>query len=128
MTSKVKMAWVIILVESWLGIVTSAIIIILALLGGSALKTASDSMAGGLAFGLSFGVLGFISLAVSVFGLLVARGIKAKAGWAKIAGIILGILNLPGFPLGTILGVLVLVGLINDDASSWFNTSVATKQ
>lgn len=62
----------------------------------------------------------------SFLALLSAPGILAGAGllgykpWARILALVLGILNLPGFPLGTFLGVYSLVILLDDKASRLF--------
>jgi hypothetical protein len=59
----------------------------------------------------------------AVFGaifLFTAKGISNRKNWAKIVGILLGVLMLPGFPVGTVLGIFVLIGLLSQDANTWF--------
>jgi len=43
---------------------------------------------------------------------------RNKKNWAKVVGIILGILLLPGIPVGTVLGVFILIGLFSEEANS----------
>lgn len=119
MNSKVKMARICILIEAWLGIISSVIVLAMTFLGVGVLNS-YDSQIGGLAFGAFMGIFGLVGLALSILAFFVAKGIRDKANWARIVGIILGILNLTGFPIGTLLGVLILIGLLGEDASEWF--------
>ncbi len=48
--------------------------------------------------------------------------IKFKA-WARVMALVLGLLNLPGFPLGTVLGIYTFVSLLNSDAEVAFARS-----
>jgi len=49
-----------------------------------------------------------------------AHCIKEKKNWAKIVGIIMTILVVGNFPIGTVLGVLILIGIFDQTANSWF--------
>lgn len=62
---------------------------------------------------------GFIFL-ISVPGIIAGLGLLAYQGWARILAIILGILNLPGFPTGTILGAYTLYVMLDDETSALF--------
>jgi hypothetical protein len=65
-------------------------------------------------------ITGFL-LVVSLPGIVAGIGLLAYKNWARILGIILGILNLPGFPTGTILGVYSLYVLLDDETSALFS-------
>jgi len=63
-----------------------------------------------------------ISVVAVLFGLMAIPsiiagwGLSQKKGWARILTIILAILSLPQFPVGTAIGVYALVILFNDEA------------
>ncbi len=51
---------------------------------------------------------------------LVARGARQHKDWARIATIVIGIISVFGFPVGTIIGIYLLVN------SSWADTVAAS--
>jgi hypothetical protein len=65
-------------------------------------------------------------VAIGLLVLLSAPGIIAGLGllsfkpWARILALILAILNLPGFPTGTILGIYTLWALLDDESARLF--------
>ncbi len=70
---------------------------------------------------------GFLGLPVIIFGIILfifyiitAKGIANKRNWAKILAIIFGILMLPWIPIGTILGIFILLNIFNDQSKIWF--------
>jgi hypothetical protein len=65
-------------------------------------------------------VVGGFLLLVSAPGIIAGIGLLGYRNWARILALILGILNLPGFPVGTILGVYTLVVLLQDQTSRLF--------
>lgn len=62
---------------------------------------------------------GFLAL-VSLPGIIAGVGLLAYRSWARILALVLGILNLPGFPVGTILGVYTLYVLLDDETAQRF--------
>ena len=75
----------------------------------------------------ALGVLGLVGLfvallmaALSLPGLLAGYGLLKRANWGRILAIIIGILNLPSFPLGTALGVYALYVLFQTEAEAYF--------
>lgn len=82
----------------------------------------------GALVGGSIGLVIFIGVgAMGVFYLVVARALKNKKNWAKIAAIVLAILMLGSFPIGTIFGVFVLVGIFDNETDAWFGEKVVTQ-
>jgi hypothetical protein len=75
---------------------------------GSALLGAT-----GVILSLSFAALG-------VAGIVAAEGIGRGKTWSRPLGISLGAVGLPLFPVGTLLGVFVLTGLLSADGRAWF--------
>ncbi len=68
----------------------------------------------------------FLAAGFAVFGiagLVIASGIAKGRPWARIAGIAVAILLLVGFPVGTILGIIALMGLLGRDARDWFGAA-----
>lgn len=63
----------------------------------------------GAVFAIFIGVLGVPSL-------LCGWGLLTYRRWARVLGIVLSILHVPNFPLGTLLGGYGLWVLMNDDA------------
>lgn len=55
--------------------------------------------------------------------LFVARGLLEMKNWARWCAIVLAIFSLPGFPIGTIAGILILVYLVKEDTSALFERS-----
>ncbi len=113
--SKIKTNATIFKVLGWIGLIIS-------ILAGLGLIIA------GIAIGdealIVFLITGFVSLVVGVIGgllyIFTAKGILNKKGWAKILGIILAILALSGFPIGTALGIWILVNFFSDEGKAWF--------
>lgn len=62
---------------------------------------------------------GFLTL-VSLPGIIAGFGLLAYRPWARVLALVLGILNLPGFPLGTVLGVYTLYVLLDDETAQRF--------
>ena len=64
-------------------------------------------------------LIGSIFLLVSACGIFVGWGLMKHQSWARIAGIILGVMVLFHFPLGTALGVYTLWVLLSDDGTQY---------
>jgi hypothetical protein len=82
----------------------------------------SDMPTGGrLLASMVLGVGVTLTLLVGVVCSLVAWGLWNKAPWARIAGLVLAILHLPFFPVGTAIGTATLWYLgTHDDAKTAF--------
>ena len=65
-------------------------------------------------------LVGGISALLSVPGVIAGIGLLGLKRWARVLAIILGILNLPGFPVGTLLGVYSLYVMLDDETSALF--------
>jgi hypothetical protein len=65
----------------------------------------------------------FLAAGFVVFGvadLVIASGIAKGRPWARIAGIVVSVIYLIAVPVGTILGIIALAGLLGRDARDWF--------
>lgn len=66
--------------------------------------------------------LGALFMVLSLPGLITGIGLLKMRPWARIAGIILGALNLFNVPFGTVLGIYALWVLLNKDTEALFGT------
>jgi len=77
---------------------------------GSALLGAT-----GILLALGFAVFGVIDLAI-------ASAIAKGKPWARMAGIVMAVILLVLVPVGTVLGIFALKGLVGPDARAWFGS------
>lgn len=70
--------------------------------------------------GVAFFVLIFTA-AFAVVDFLTAQAVEKKESWSYTAAIVLGILMLFSFPIGTVLGILILIGIFSDEGKAWFD-------
>jgi len=68
-------------------------------------------------------ICGGFLLLLAIPGLIVGIGLLKYKEWARILGIILSVLNLLNFPLGTALGIYALIILLNDETTPLFQES-----
>lgn len=79
------------------------------------------------AFGTSVGVTIFgiclvvYSLVVAALDIVAGLGLLNEERWARILGIVLGVLNLIRFPLGTALGIYTLWVLLQEETTFLFS-------
>lgn len=62
----------------------------------------------------------FLTLVISIPGLIVGIGLVKFRPWARVLGIVLSALNLLNFPFGTALGAYGLWALLNAETESLF--------
>ncbi len=82
----------------------------------------------GAAFAATAGMgVFFIIMGVVVFILyfITAKGVANKRNWGKILAIIFGILMLPSIPIGTVLGIIILINIFGEQGKAWFAGTVA---
>ncbi len=116
-------------VLGWLHFVTHVLYVaggVAILFLGSALASATAAAAGGheampVAALLAAGgwIIAGALLVIGVPGTAIGWGLAHEAAWARIPGIILSILCLPAFPVGTALGVYGLVVLFHPETEPY---------
>ena len=75
----------------------------------------------GLGVGLAVLCFGMIvSGAFGIARLVVGFGLLNLSPWARWAAVVLAILGLGGFPIGTVIGVLMLIYLLSDEGRAAF--------
>ena len=67
------------------------------------------------------GGFGFFLAALGAVSILGGWGLLKRQNWARILAIIISVLNLPGFPIGTALGVYGLWVLLSDQSKPEFS-------
>ncbi len=111
-------------IVGWLWIVNGMLSILMAIIGLAVINwpgtvpNPRDSILASTG-ALCFFLPGIIAYIVAGYGLL-----KYKS-WARILAIILAILNLILFPIGTALGIYTLVIMFNDETKALFSGEVA---
>ena len=111
---------------AWLYIISSAFFLLMGLLGFLAFlgMGAFAGLTGALPALPFLGGLGafvfFIFLIFFLPGLLAGIGMLSYAPWARILGIILSVLNLFNWPIGTLIGIYGLYVLFNPETSRLF--------
>ena len=117
-----------VMIAAWLNIAAEAIPLMLGLcgfvffagIGGIVALTGDPSPT-------ALGILGIMgTIAVIFFGALALPGILAGYGllkrrkWGQLLGMVVGLLNLLCFPLGTAIGAYTLFVLLQNSASAYF--------
>jgi len=123
MPDKVKTARLCLLVAGWLKIATAGLFAFI-VVAGAAIVGGRSELSGLLGSAL-LGGLGILLLTLSAaagaIDIIAAAGVKRRTAWGRILGLILGMLMIPLFPVGTVLGLFVLFGLLGADARAWFS-------
>ena len=70
----------------------------------------------------SLGIAMF-SFILCIPGIWVGVGLTRFRPWARVLGLVLGVLNLANFPIGTVIGIYALVSLLTPEASILFAES-----
>lgn len=122
MPDSIKVARIALVVAAGLEMATAALFLFI-FVSGAVLVGWGTERAGLLGSAL-LGAAGILLAAVfAAFGaanLLIAAGVAKGRPWARLAGTAMAVVLLVGFPVGTVLGVLVLMGLLGPDARDWF--------
>ena len=65
--------------------------------------------------------IAIIVTALSIPGIIAGLGLNFYQPWARVLALVLGVLNLPGFPLGTLIGVYTLYALLDEESARLFS-------
>jgi hypothetical protein len=124
MPNKIKTARLCLLVAGWLKIATAGLFLFI-FAAGFVFISGSNERSGLLGSALVGGlgiVLAVASAAVGIIDIITAVGVRRRASWARVLGVILGVLMLPLLPVGTILGLFIIAGLLGAETREWFTT------
>ena len=64
--------------------------------------------------------VGGLVVLISIPGVVAGIGLLSFKPWARVLSIILALLNLPGFPVGTLVGIYSLWALLDSESSLLF--------
>ncbi len=125
MPDSIKTTRIAFVVAAGLAFATAALLLFI-FFAGAALIGWGTERAGLLGSAL-LGATGiFLAAGFAAFGvadLVIASGIAKGRPWARFAGIAMAVLLLVGVPVGTILGIIALAGLLGRDAGDWFGSA-----
>lgn len=121
MPKKIKTARIALLIQAWLSLIASVVTAIIVVAMFFLSTNSQDSPA---EFGIIFGTIGLIvitaGIASAILYFVTAKGLGQQKPWARIMAIVLGALILFNFPIGTVLGILILIGVLGTDSGTWF--------
>ncbi len=120
MTQHVKVLSILYLILGVLGLLASAITL-LAIAGGGLIGTiSSGELAPALITGaIGTAIAGFIFI-ISIPNIICGWAMLKYKPWGRVLGVILSLLNLVNFPIGTLLGIYGLWVLTNDETAQLF--------
>ncbi len=124
MPDSIKTTRICLVVAAGLEMATAALILFIFLSGAFLVGwgTERSELLGSALLGATGIVLAVLFAAYAVFGLFTAAGIAKGRPWSRVAGLVLAALLLPVLPVGTVLGIFALKGLLGPDARAWFGT------
>ncbi len=110
-------------IVAWIQIVGHAIFLVIGcfifVLLTSVGVTVRDPEASGILFIVATGVAGLLGL-LAIPGLIAGLGLLAHQSWARILAIVVAILGLLNFPVGTLIGLYTLFVLLQEAATPYF--------
>ncbi|MFH1240590.1 MAG: hypothetical protein V1672_05240 [Candidatus Diapherotrites archaeon] len=119
-----KVSGWIFIISGVLGVLAGLLILFGGGLMGTLMMGAEESLAGG-AFAAIFGVVGFIVIILSAIEIYVGRSILQLKKWARLGGTVLAALTLLGFPIGTVIGAVILYFLwMHKETKAAFDSAV----
>ncbi len=122
MPENVKTARTCLIVAGCLKLATAGVLLFILIIGSSFVGLSGERY--GLLGSALLGTLGFVlfglAAAVGIVELITAAGVAKGRPWGRVLGILLGVLMLPLFPVGTVLGIFILLGLLGRGAQEWF--------
>ena len=123
METHIKVLAILNIILGALGVITA--LVILVFFGGLAGVVSTDSdpeaAVGVAALGAIAGIGFIVVAALSVPCVIAGFGLLKFRRWAQILAIVMSVLNLPGIPFGTALGIYGLWVLLNRETKPLFN-------
>jgi hypothetical protein len=109
------LAWLYILGNALLLVIGACVFILLAGIGAAS----GDTQALGI-LGMTGTAVGLLLAALALPGLIAGYGLLRRRAWARVLALVLSILALAAFPLGTLIGAYAIWVLLQNAASAYF--------
>jgi hypothetical protein len=121
--NKVKIARLCLLIAGGLKLATAGLLLFILVAGSVTVGWHGEraELLGNALIGIPGALLAAVFLVLGVADIAVARGVRRGAAGARALGVLLATLMLPLLPVGTVLGLYVLGGLLGSDAHAWFS-------
>ena len=124
MPDSIKTTRISFIVAAGLAFATAALLLFIFFAGAALIGWGTERS--GLLGSALLGATGiFLAAGFAIFGvaeLVIASGIAKGRPRARIAGIVMAVILIVAFPVGTILGIIALMGLLGRDAQDWFGS------
>jgi hypothetical protein len=109
------LGWLYILGNALLLVIGAFVFILLAGIGAAS----GDTQALGI-LGMTGTAVGLLLAALALPGLIAGYGLLRRRAWARVLALVLSILALAAFPLGTLIGAYAIWVLLQNAASAYF--------
>ena len=103
----------------------AALIVFVAVAGGGLLSGEVNVIA--ITSLVAISVSGLLII-LSLPGFIVGIGLLKRQAWARIAGLIVGFLELMAIPFGTVLGIYTVIILMKDESEEYFTPKKQLKK
>jgi hypothetical protein len=118
MEQQIKILSVIFIIVGILGLVVAGAFLVLG--AGTAATILSQDQSNEAQVGAAWagGCITFIAVSIGILAIpsiIAGWGLSKRKSWARLLTIILAILSLPQFPIGTAIGVYALIVMFNDE-------------
>ena len=129
MPDNIRTARICFIVAAGLEIATAALFLFIFLSGAVLIGWGTEraGLLGSALLGAAGILLAVLFAAFGVADLLIAAGIAKGKPWARFAGIAMSVLLLIAVPVGMVLGIIALMGLLGPDARDWFVSAKAVR-
>lgn len=121
MEQHIRIVAILYIVLGALGLLAAIVVLGIFLVGAGA-GMLSDEPEGALASGTCGTIIAVVVAVISLPNLIAGLGLQKRRKWARILTIILSVLNLFSFPIGTAIGGYALWALLNDQSQAYFTT------
>jgi hypothetical protein len=107
----------------WLYLASNAVFLLIAGFAVAALPfigAVADDPDATIVLGILGTAFGLLMVVLGLPGLIAGYGLLKRKSWARFLALVLGILNLVNFPVGTAIGVYTLLVLLQQSATDYF--------
>jgi hypothetical protein len=124
MPDNIKTARICFVVAACLEFATAALLVFIFFAGAVLVGwgTERSGLLGSALLGATGIMLALLFAGFGVITLIVAAGIAKGRPLARFAGVVMAVLLLAAVPVGTVLGIFALKGLLGPDARAWFGS------